>query len=394
MRAPNILTAHIPGARFLDIDQVADRSHPAPHMLPRPPVRRRDARARHRPRRPHHRLRQSARCAPPRAAGSCCAILARNGSRSSTAAWANGAPKAARSKAAIHGRATAASTPSLVPARWSPSPTSARGLASRWSMPAAAPGSRAASPTRVPASPPGHVPGSRNLPFAMLYNEDGTFKREGELREAFVAAGVDPERPFVASCGSGVTANSLIFAAHLLGNRDARLYDGSWSEWGADPGHAQGARPGLKRDRRGVASIDRPNRRDRSRSRSSIPRGSPRRVARPSRIGRAAIDSLRQQHFKPCRGGARGPLRYGRRSSGALRFARGRPRPPRSARRHRRNRSPGSASPSNCSTRRKRLADAGKPRDRLGIGSGVGCRRANRGGNGSCRAAWRGGLNN
>ena len=54
------------------------------------------------------------------------------------------------------------------------------------------------------------------------------------MRRLFAEAGIDPTRPFVASCGSGVTANSLIFAAHLIGNDEAKLYDGSWSEWGAD----------------------------------------------------------------------------------------------------------------------------------------------------------------
>ena len=56
-----------------------------------------------------------------------------------------------------------------------------------------------------------------------------------ELKRLFAEAQIDPAKPFVASCGSGVTANSLIFAAHLIGNDDTRLYDGSWSEWGADP---------------------------------------------------------------------------------------------------------------------------------------------------------------
>ena len=81
----------------------------------------------------------------------------------------------------------------------------------------------------------GHIPGSRNVPLGSLYRDDGTFKSDAELRAAFEAGGVDPEAAFVATCGSGVTANSLIFASRRLGGRGHKLYDGSWSEWGADP---------------------------------------------------------------------------------------------------------------------------------------------------------------
>lgn len=79
----------------------------------------------------------------------------------------------------------------------------------------------------------GHIPGSRNLHYARLYNEDGTMKDAGALRQLFSTIDVDLNAPITTSCGSGVTACALALALDQLGHADVSVYDGSWSQWGA-----------------------------------------------------------------------------------------------------------------------------------------------------------------
>jgi len=81
----------------------------------------------------------------------------------------------------------------------------------------------------------GRIPGSFNLPFGEVFEQDGTFKSPAALRDAFQEAGIDIGRPIITTCGSGVTACVLLFAAHLAGKYDVALYDGSWMEWESDP---------------------------------------------------------------------------------------------------------------------------------------------------------------
>lgn len=80
----------------------------------------------------------------------------------------------------------------------------------------------------------GHIPGSRNLPFLELVGPDGLLRSPEELRRLYRDAGIDLSRPIVTSCGSGATACALTLGLALLGVESA-VYDGSWSEWGANP---------------------------------------------------------------------------------------------------------------------------------------------------------------
>jgi len=79
----------------------------------------------------------------------------------------------------------------------------------------------------------GHIPGSRNLPFSRLMNEDGTWKDGDAIRKLFTDAGIDPAAPVITSCGSGVTACVLAAGLVSLGNHKVTVYDGSWTEWGS-----------------------------------------------------------------------------------------------------------------------------------------------------------------
>ncbi len=79
----------------------------------------------------------------------------------------------------------------------------------------------------------GHIPGSKNVPYHLLFETDGTYRALGSLESIFAAEGVTLDAPIIATCGSGMSAATVLLAAHLLGARDLALYNASWSEWGA-----------------------------------------------------------------------------------------------------------------------------------------------------------------
>ncbi|MFS0884850.1 sulfurtransferase [Aeromicrobium sp. 179-A 4D2 NHS] len=85
----------------------------------------------------------------------------------------------------------------------------------------------------------GRIPGSVNVPFPELFDEQGRLRSLDELREILQSVGaLDPGVTPVTYCGGGIAATTVAFALNLLGREDVAVYDGSLNAWTADPEHA------------------------------------------------------------------------------------------------------------------------------------------------------------
>ncbi len=78
----------------------------------------------------------------------------------------------------------------------------------------------------------GRIPGSYNVPFNTLLNDNGTLKNDAELTQIMQGSGLDLARPVITTCGSGISAAVLCLALSKIGHKDHSMYDGSWAEWG------------------------------------------------------------------------------------------------------------------------------------------------------------------
>lgn len=92
----------------------------------------------------------------------------------------------------------------------------------------------AGGPESRPGLRSGHIPGSFCFPFTTMFEADGKWKPIEKIRKQLMGIGVELTSPIVTTCGSGTTAPILNFALDIMGYPDTSVYDGSWTEWGAE----------------------------------------------------------------------------------------------------------------------------------------------------------------